>query len=182
MMIHLSHRICEIGVKEFDFDEEIRNLKELKKQYAASVYSVVTRTNLPLESQSDILEATLHAELAAKQARLWPLEAQESQRARLAELQAEQKHRNLELERAVVEQRRILELLQVRQEVEEVDARYRAINFSSIDGASVRSGVESGVWESTLNPSSVSFTSNHASRQQSEKSSQLIGIISQSAG
>ena len=58
MMTHLSHRTCEIGVKEFDFDEEIRNLKELKKPYAASIYSVVTRTSLPLESQSDRLETT----------------------------------------------------------------------------------------------------------------------------
>ena len=177
MVTHLSHRICEIEVKEFDLDEEIKNLKRLKKPYAASVYSAVTRVSLPLESQGDRMEATWQAELAAKQARLRALEAQESERVRLAELEAEQKRKNLECERAVEEQRRKLELMQVRLEVEEADARYRAISLSN-DNASVRSSVEYSERKCTLNPSAVSFAPKGAARGESKVNDQLIGEAS----
>lgn len=165
MVTHLGHRICEIQVKEFDLDEEIKNLKELKNPYAASVCSDLTRTSLQVESRGDTMEATQQAEPAAKPARLRALQAQESAGVCLAELEAKNR-KNLELEGAVEEQSRELELVQARQAVEEAGAIYRAISFLSNDGDSVRSGVECNERKSTLNPGAVSFASNGASRNQ----------------
>jgi len=73
MAIHLSYRMSEIGVKEFDHNDELTKLRNLKKPYAASVYSVATSC----QSERSARAVKAAAELAVSQVRCKALEAQE---------------------------------------------------------------------------------------------------------
>ena len=53
MLTHLYYRISEIGIKEFDLNEELEQLKGLKKPYAASVYSAVSRNSVREKGAED---------------------------------------------------------------------------------------------------------------------------------
>lgn len=90
MVIHLHYRITEIGVQDFDSDAEAKNLKFLKKPYAASVYSAASSSIHHSESKSiRDLAVEAAADLAAKKARMKALEVQERERDQLAQLEAE---------------------------------------------------------------------------------------------
>ena len=53
MLKHLCYRISEVGIKEFDLSQELEQLKGLKRPYAASVYSAVTRNSVKDEDAED---------------------------------------------------------------------------------------------------------------------------------
>ena len=128
MITYLSHRMREIDVREFDMEREVSNIRGLKKSYAASVYSCVTRHNCSQKSESkSIMNEATHAaaELGASQVRLEALKVQEKERTRLTEFELEQKQKNLQFEREMEQQRMKLEKLQAEQEVHELGAKFK---------------------------------------------------------
>jgi len=155
-------------VKEFDDEEENIYLKGLKTSYAASVYSAATKHSLGSERsresgrsiKAQAVEAA--ADLAAKQARLQSLEVKEKERIRLAELEAHKSRQNLELEQEIESQRRRLELLEAKHDVQEINAKcsilQAAANDADSDG-SVAGDEPDNIpcYGSTLNPSIQPF-------------------------
>jgi len=120
IITHLHYnRISEVGVKDFDPEDEHMQLRALKKPYAASVYSSVTKGSCQTESRSvkDLATETA-AEVAAKKARVKALEIQENERSYLASLELEKRKSDESIEA----QRRKLEFLRAQQELEESDA------------------------------------------------------------
>ena len=137
MITHLSYRITEIGAKDFDLTDELEQLRRLKKPYAASIYSAVSRTSAvsrqsrrSSQSGKDIQlqAAEAAAELAASQVRVECLTEQEKKRNRLAELQAHQLQQNLKVNQEIESQRRKLQLLEAQQELRENGARCTILN------------------------------------------------------
>ena len=163
MITYLSHRMCEIDAREFDMEREVSNLRGLKKSYAASVYSCVTRSNCSQKSESKSImnEATqAAAELAASQVRLEALKVQEKERTRLTELELEQKQKNLQFEREMEQQRMKLEKLQAEQEVHELSAKCKVLETAAKEQniVPVSDDSEDENAKLNLNPSAKSFT------------------------
>lgn len=158
MMAYLSHRVCGIGVKTFDRNEEFENLRKLKQSYAASVYISITRVSA---SSSARMEAALQEELLTKQEELRALEEQDRERVRLVALEVEREQKNLDLDLAMDSHRRKLGLMQVRQEVNKAEARCRAAASIRDDGGSLISVPNINVVHSqpeiALNPSAPVF-------------------------
>jgi len=122
MAIHLSYRMSEIGVKEFDHNDELTKLRNLKKPYAASVYS--SATSCQSERSARAVEAA--AELAVSQVRCKALEAQEEEKLQLEKMVE-----------AVAAQKRKLELLKAQQEVNEKDVKFRVLHSALVDDNTV---------------------------------------------
>ena len=169
LISYLNQRVCQIGVKEFDAEEENTHLKGLKTSYAASVYSAATKRSFGSECSRDsgrsikaqAVEAA--ADLAAKQIRLQSLEVKEKERTRLAELEARKSRQNLELEQEIESQRRRLELLEAKHDVQEINARcsilQAAANNDDGDGSEAGDELDNiPSHVSTLNPSVQPFT------------------------
>ena len=117
MMTHLYYRLSEVDVREFNTDDELEQLKALKKPYAASVYSTAA-------------EATeVAADYAAKKVRVQALHLQERERVHLTQLEAEKREKC----EAVEMQQRKLELLKAQQELEENDARLKVLNAAVME-------------------------------------------------
>ena len=117
MMTHLYYRLSEVDVREFNIDDELEQLKALKKPYAASVYSTAA-------------EATeVAADYAAKKVRVQALHLQERERVHLTQLEAEKREKC----EAVEMQQRKLELLKAQQELEENDARLKVLNAAVME-------------------------------------------------
>lgn len=134
MVSHINRRVSEIGVVDFDLQQENVTLKSLKAPYAASVYSAATRKSLESRtsrhSGKDIrLQAVeAAAQLAASQARVECLTVQEREKTRLAELEAHKSQQDLRLNQEIESQRRKLQLLEAQHEVQEISARCSVLN------------------------------------------------------
>ena len=129
-MTHLNYRICEVGMKEFDLDDELEQLRALKKPHAASVYSAVTKGSLNSDVRSvkdQVAEAA--ADSAAKRVRIRALQMQEKERIHLVQLEAEKRQKN----EAIEVQQHKLELLKAQQELEENDARLRVLSAAVVE-------------------------------------------------
>ena len=154
MVTHLSYRVTDIGVKDFDISEEIQNLRELKKPYAASLYSTATlQSSHHSERSAKAIEAA--ADLAVSQVRCKALEAQEEEELNLAKMEA-----------AVAAQRHKLELLKAQQEVVERDVKFRVLSVSVEDGNASETAIPHILHQTTshlpfdslLNPGAAVFS------------------------
>ena len=135
MVTNLSYRITEIATRDFDPMDVLDQLRGLKRPYAASVYSAVTRSSHSEARSMKDLAAEAAADVAAKQVRVMSLELLEKEKLHLSKLENEKR----QTDESVEAQRRKLEWLRAKQELEESNAKLKVLNAAVVDdsGASV---------------------------------------------
>ena len=138
--------ITEVDIEEFDPQIRLGQLKSLKMPYARSIYSAATSIHShasTVQSESFKEQVVMaEAELAAKQIRLQSLSKQEEDQRRLAKLEEEKR----KMEEAIGEQKRKLEIINAEREVQEENAKLKALKKAFSDEQTP-----------TLNPRAPSF-------------------------